>query len=383
MKLKTLSIGIAVSLLVSCGGGSRVPTQPPTPLASFEQAVELKARWSLALPSVKSKSVRAFFSLLPAVHGGNLFATSHTGIVIATDRTTGESVWTTTLSEGVTAGVGVGASIVLVVTESGRVVALEVADGSQRWELDLGEVVFTPPLVYRETVIVRTINGNLHGISAESGELLWDTIYEQPEFVKFGPSRPVGLNEVVVAGYASGRVIATDIKTGFETWQIYLGSERGRDVLRNEETFPVIDRGQLLISDSPKAVVAYDLDTGNVVWESRRSAFKRIEVDFGRVYGSDLDSKIFALDREDGSVRWEQEAFLHRKVENLVLMEGFLIVDDGAGYLHVLDVSNGDIVGRFRANESVVSDGFLADGRDLYVVFRSGRVQALTLTTLN
>ena len=107
-------------------------------------------------------------------------------------------------------------------------------------EYQLGELVFSPPLIYGNQVVLRSIDGNLIVLSAASGEFLWDAIYDQPEFLEFGSAAPVGYQNVVIIGNALGRVIATDLTSGFEAWSVFLGSERSVGQLRSRESRPVL-----------------------------------------------------------------------------------------------------------------------------------------------
>ena len=167
---------------------------------------------------------------------------------------------------------------------------------------------------------MQTIDGDLLAMDASTGESLWDAFYDQPEFVVFGSPRPLGIGNIVLVGNATGRVFATDLTTGLENWQIYLGSAGSETALSDAETIPVIFGDKLFISDYTKAIVAYDLTDGSLFWQHRRQSKRRLAVDSNQVYGADLDDKVFALSRSDGSIKWEQESLLHRKLRNIALV---------------------------------------------------------------
>ena len=154
-----------------------------------------------------------------------------------------------------------------------------------------------------------------------------------------------------------------------ETWQIFLTSDRSPELLNESETIPVIVGEELFIADSPNAVVAYKISSGNLLWKQRRSTARRLAVDGSQVYGIDTNSRVYALGRSDGSIRWEQNALLYRNASNIALVGGYLIVGDGEGYLHVLDSRSGALVGRARAGKDVVFNGFLTEGATLYVAY--------------
>ena len=380
--IRTIPAILAVFLLTACGT-PKIPAPDPTPLSDIHESVELKSRWSSNDVRVSSRKEQAFLSLRPSLESGLLIAASPEGEVFAFNSNSGSMVWTTELSENISAGTGAGDDIVVVVSDTGTAYGLDIRDGAKLWEYQLGELVFSPPLIYRNQVVLRTIDGNLIVLSAVSGEFLWDAIYDQPEFLEFGSAAPVGFQNVVIFGNALGRVIATDLTSGFEAWSVFLGSERSVGQLRSRESRPVLFQDHLILSDLSRAIVVYDLSTGNVLWESRLDAGRNTDADNNSVYGHSTDGLILAFDQTNGSPRWQQNALLYRGIDDLALVDGRLVVGDRLSYFHIFDQNSGEFIGRHRARERVASGGFLGSGNSLYVYYRSGHIEAFTLTSSN
>ena len=380
MKLRLLIV-VAISLvLVSCAGRDRKAAPSPTPLTATSAIVQLNQSWQSSRSAPRSKQGK-FLTLLPALSSDRIISVSSDGTVSAVDKDKPSLLWSSSLDEDISAGVGEADGIVVVVSDSGTVIAFGSQTGIQRWEQQTNQIVFAQPLVYRGKVILRTIDGDLIGLDSNTGEIVWDAIFDQPEFVVFGSPQPTGFHNLVVVGNATGRIVATDLDTGLEAWQIFLKSDRSPELLNESETIPVITGEELFIADSPNAVFAYNLSSGNLMWEQRRSTARRLAVDDSQVYGIDTNSRVYALGRSDGSIRWEQNALLYRNVSNIALVGGYLIVGDGEGYLHVLDTKSGELAGRARAGKDVVFNGFLVEGAALYVAYSSGKIEAFTLQT--
>ncbi len=380
--IRTLTVITAVILLAACGT-PRLPVPDPTPLTEINSSVQVDSRWVSNEVEATSKKTRDFLALRPILVGKRLLAASPEGEVLAFDTESGEIIWKTELGQRLVAGTGADDAITVVVSDSGTVYALDLNDGAKLWEYQLSEVVFAPPLVYLDRVIMRTIDGNLITLSAGSGEFLWDAFYDQPEFLEFGSASPVGFQNLVVIGNALGRVIATEVSTGLDAWQLYLGSERSVGALRSRETPPVIFEDRLVLSDLARAVVTYDLTSGNVMWENRRPAGRNLVIDRSRVYGHNSDSLIYALRQHDGAIDWEQKALLHRGVDGLALVDRYLVVADRLGYLHVLDRSSGEIIGRAEVGERVPSHGLIGTDNSLYLYSRSGRIKVYSFNSTN
>ena len=370
MKLRLLIV-VAISLvLVSCAGRDRKAAPSPTPLTATSAIVQLNQSWQSSR-SASGSNQGKFLTLLPALSSDRIISASPDGTVSAVSKDKPSLLWSSSLDEDISAGVGEADGVVVVVSDSGTVIALGSQTGIQRWEQQINQIVFAQPLVYQGKVILRTIDGDLIGLDSNTGEIIWDAIFDQPEFVVFGSPQPTGFHNLVVVGNATGRIVATDLDTGLEAWQIFLKSDRSPELLNESETIPVIAGEELFIADSPNAVFAYNLSSGNLMWEQRRSTARRLAVDDSQVYGIDTNSRVYALGRSDGSIRWEQNALLYRNVSNIALVGGYLIVGDGEGYLHVLDTRSGELAGRARAGKDVVFNGFLAEGATLYVAYGS------------
>ena len=374
-----LFIVVAISLMVvSCAGRGRNAAPPPTPLTEISTIVQLNQSWQSSTSTSRSKQSK-FLTLLPALSSDRIISASSDGTISAVGKDMPSLFWSSSLDKDISAGVGEADGVVVVVKGSGTVVAFDSETGIQKWEQQISQIVFAQPLVYRGKVILRTIDGDLIGLDSNTGEIVWDAIFDQPEFVVFGSPQPTGFHNLVIVGNATGRIIATDLDTGLEAWQIYLASDRSPELLNESETIPVIVGEELFIADSPNAVVAYNLTSGNLMWEQRRSTARRLAVDDSQVYGIDTNSRVYALGRSDGSIRWEQNALLYRKASNLALVGGYLIVGDGEGYIHVLDTKFGGLVGRARAGGDVAFNGFLVEDETLYVAYSSGKIDAFTL----
>ena len=345
--------------------------------------MDLVTLWRGQFSESRGGSASSFKNLIPMLVDDRIIGASENGTVSAIDKNRGVRLWSTQVGGGVIAGVGEGDGTVAVVSGTNKVHGISSDSGSPRWETPVDATVFTPPLVYRGTVVLQTIDGDLIALDSSSGQVIWDTPYNQPEFVVFGSPRPLGIGNLVLVGNATGRVIATDLTTGFESWQVYLAAERSETALSQAETIPVVFGDKLYISDYTKAVLAYDLNTGNLQWQQRRQSKRRLAVGANRVYGVDLNDKVFALSRADGSVLWERSSFLYRKVSNIALVGEHLVIGDSSGVLHILNIETGEIVGRKNLKGSVLFGGFLVDGDKLFVAFRSGQVEAMRLSHIN
>ena len=82
------------------------------------------------------------------------------------------------------------------------------------------------------------------------------------------------------------------------------------------------------------------------------------------------------LDRRNGAESWKNNQLLHRGLTRPVFYGSFIVVGDADGYLHWINISNG----QFAAREKVGGKGFsgppLVVGNTLYVMTKKGELVA-------
>ena len=376
MKLRIAIILLAAVALSACGRSSRLPPLKPAPLTEISAQVNINLQWSANL---SSSAASGFTTLVPAYEHDRIIVASQSGTVTAISKESGKKLWSASIDNGISAAAGLSADNAVIVDNDLNAMAFDSATGKLRWSTQLGKVVFAPPLVYQNRAFFKTIDGNLLALDANTGEILWEAFYDQPDFVAVGSVRPLAFANSVIVGNADGRIIATNVESGFETWQIYLASGGSGGLLNEVDPIPVVANDKLFVADASKAVVAYSLQTGNVLWENRRQADRWVAVSDTGVFGFDENDNLFALNVESGEVLWQHASFVHRKLTHITLWHGYVVVTDSQGYLHVLESSSGNIVGRARIGEGLNFDGLHVDNGRLYASFRTGSLKAYSL----
>ncbi len=376
-------LAVLLSLtLVACGKKSPIEPPKPTKLSKFDVSAQVLNLWDSDVAVGTSRSSFRFSTILPIISGNQLITASSNGTVAALDKDTGKVNWEIDLGHSILAGVGEGEGVSVVVGGNGKVIGLDTRTSEQLWEQPITQTVFSPPLVHRGNVVLRTIDGDIICLDVSTGEFLWDVIFDQPPFVVHGSPRPLALENLVLIGNAEGRIYAVDLITGFESWQVYLASERVADVTQLAEAPLQIDGDHLYVADSPHAVVTYSLIQGQLEWRHDREVTRKLAVGRTLLYGIERNGTVFALSRRNGQQLWEQNAFLYRNIFNIASVGNYVVVDDGDGYLHVLEAISGKISERIRTRKQVQFDGFIVEGNRLYVAYDSGAIEVFVISPL-
>jgi len=101
------------------------------------------------------------------------------------------------------------------------------------------------------------------------------------------------------------------------------------------------------------------------------------------LYVIDDEDAVWAISRRNGATLWKQEGLLHRSLTTpLLLADGTLLVGDGEGYLHWLDVRDGSFVGRTRLGDDPIRLLQQDDQGALYIVSSNATSREGRLTRL-
>ena len=383
---------LALVMLFSIAGCSTVsgwfdsddddPTAPMA-LADITETVDINELWSV---SVGDGQGDGFYRLQPAIRGEVIYAASADGEVLAVNRARGKTLWEVDLEVSLSGGVGVYEDALLLGSSEGLVMKLDANTGQQIWSTLVTGEILSPPQANGKVVVVQTYNGKLQGLDFATGELLWTYSSNIPVLTVRGTSVPIMNNDRVYAGFANGRVLAFDTQTGSVVWEVRVAIPQGRsEIERIVDVDGTMDfSGDDLYAVSYQgSVVAINVGTGRKIWQQKANSFSGVSVGFGNVYAADEDGTLNAFMRNGEGVRWTQPALGYRQLSRPTPVSSYVAVGDLEGYLHVLSQVDGDLVGRVRVDsDGIRADMLSADGT-LYVYGNGGDLVAYEITAKN
>ncbi len=352
----------------------------PAELVDIEQTVKIRKLWSIGVGDGQGKGL---YKLQPVISGDMLYAAGADGEVKAVHRQRGKTVWDTELDTGLSGGVGIYNDALFLGSADGSVLKLSADNGELLWSTRLQGEVLAPPQSNGEVVVAQTYDGKLQGLDFESGEKLWTYDSDVPVLTIRGTSAPIINGDTVYAGFANGRVVAFNAQTGGVMWEVRVAISQGRSEI---ERIVDVDGAMALIGNELYAasyqgrVVAIDVSAGRKIWQKDVSSFSGVSQGFGNVYVTDDDGTISAYLRNGQGLRWQQDALGYRELSRPTPVSSYLAVVDYEGYLHLLSQVDGEFVGRVKAGGGGARANMLADGNVLYVFTNAGDLIAYEIT---
>lgn len=354
--------------------------EPPAELTDIQVKVKLEERWS---KDVGADTDELFLRLRPAVNGGRVFAADRKGHVRAYDATNGQELWAIETDLSISSGVGVGENLVLVGSSDAEVVALDWRDGHEVWRSRVSSEVLSVPGADQGTVVIQSVDGKLTGLKASDGSRLWVFDRSVPVLSLRGTSSPLLIQGVVIAGADNGKLAVLDITKGLAAWETSVAVPHGRSELERMVDIDAAPQvwGKTIYTVSYQGrVVALEGESGREAWSRDMSSAAGLGVDFGRVYVTDDASHVWALERDNGTSAWKQDKLHNRTLTAPVAFGDYVAVADFEGYVHLLARSDGELVGRARADGKGVLAPLVVDGETLYVYGNGGTLTAYKIS---
>ncbi len=251
------------------------------------------------------------------------------------------------------------------------------------WKKSLSSEVIAPVAVSDDLIAVQTVDGRVYGLDPETGEQLWVYVSELPNLTLRGTSQPQIVSGAVIVGFATGKLVVIDAKTGLPIWEKQLSlSAKGRsefDQLSDIDGDFVIANSILYVGNYQGQIAALDLFSGQIIWSQEISTYSNLFESSGQLYVCDSDGIISALDEATGKLIWSQTGLHARQLSAPAVMQDYVVVGDAEGYLHVLSKVDGHFMGRILMDHQGIKIQPKLYQDKLIVVGQGGQLAAVSL----
>ncbi len=380
--MRHAAIGLLCVALASCGtfGRDDDKTPGPAPLPEVAGSATLKKVWDFDTGAGAGEQA---LNLVPALSGDVVYVADPDGEITALDTAKGDRIWRVDIDLPISGAVGAGEGVVLVGTPDGQVVALDSRNGERLWMHEVSSEVLVPPVPSAGVVVVRTVDGKLLGLRATDGEEIWSYTSSVPSLTLRGSSTPLAQEGIVIAGFANGKVIAADVRSGRVLWDTNVASPRGRNEVERMidiDATPLLLGSVLYISAYQGNVTALALGSRRVLWSRDLSGYADLGADNENIYLSDQYGNVYALNRLSGSTVWKQEALQRRWLSGPIALRDYVAVGDFEGYVHLLDKKEGTVAARIKVGGGGVLAQLPDGDNKLIALSGDGRLTSIAVT---
>jgi outer membrane protein assembly factor BamB len=344
--------------------------------------------------SIAGSSKKQRLAASPVVGGGQLFAMDTNGMLTAFDARTGGVNWRQSFQlkgDGSTSVYGGGASYsdgrIYVTTGLGEVAALDAKDGKVLWRVKPSGPLRGSPTIAFGSVFVMTMANQIHALNAADGTQTWNMAGASGQTGVFGVAAPAAGQGTVIAGYSTGELIAYRYENGRELWSDALARtslSTSVGVLTDIDADPIIDRGRVYALGQGGRMAAYELVTGQRIWELNLAGISTPAIAGDWIFTLTDDSKLLCIARSTGKVRWMTQLARYeneKKKKNPVFWTGPVLAGDklwfasSRGELWSAPVSDGTPSLHRELKASVTLAPVVAEST-LYVLDDGGKISA-------
>jgi len=343
--------------------------------------------------SIAGSSNKQRLAASPVVSGGQLFAFDTEGTVHAFDAETGRENWRASFrpkenaSSAFGGGVSVSAGVAYVTTGLGEVVALDAASGTEKWRTKPGGPLRGAPTLAFNNVFVMSQDNQIFALDPADGKPAWNAGGASTASGVFGVAAPAAGQGTIVAGYSSGELIAYRYENGRELWSDALARTSiatSVSTLTDVDADPIIDRGRVYALGQGGRMAAYELVTGQRIWELSLAGISTPAVAGEWIFTLTDDARLLCIAKGTGKVRWLDQLERYRNEEKRrdpvfwtgpVLAGGRLWIANSKGEVQSADPATGQVTPFTKLGDGVSLAPIVAN-QTLYILDDGGKITA-------
>ncbi len=341
---------LLAALLVGCA--NEPPPVPPASLKATSAEISPLRVWR----SNVGEAGRGRFE--PMVTGDQVIAANRRGKITSFSADNGMRRWTSELDVRLTSGISGDDGQIYVGDIDGVLHALDDQTGEPLWTAPGSSEILVPASASFGALIVRSTDGRVVSLDPETGEVLWTVSNTPPALTLNGYSRPLVLESGVLLGLDDGRLLALDVNNGKPFWESVISVPSGRSEIErlvDIDADIVVDDDGIYLANYQGKAARLEPAQGQIVWSVPMSAGSGIAVRNQDLVVIDDQDGIHKLDKGTGQIIWSNEEMPGRRLSPPAFTKaGDIVVGDTEGYIHVIDIDTGAIIGRARLSDEAI-----------------------------
>lgn len=265
--------------------------------------------------------------------------------------------------------------------------ALNAQNGELLWRTSMDAGSRAAPTVYNNRVYVKTLNNNLLAFNSADGKILWKYEGVGESTGLLGTASPAVDDQIVVAAFSSGDVVALRVENGSVVWSDRLINSlqlNSLSTLADIRAHPIIKDDIIYAISYGGKMVAIDKRTGSRLWAKDISSSETPLLIDDYLFILNADNKLVALDKTTGNSIWIKNIPQYENPEkrkNQIFWSGPIMINSQLvlvgtnGIIAIYNAQNGDLVQQLATKKSMSLSPIIANGI-IYMVSTDGSLLA-------
>jgi outer membrane protein assembly factor BamB len=270
---------------------------------------------------------------------------------------------------------------------AGDVSAVRADTGAIVWQKRPAGPLRGSPTLSNGNVYVMTQDNQIYALRASDGNTEWNESGPVGVSGIFGVGAPAAAQSTIVAGYSTGELAAYRYENGRSLWNDSLSRtsmSTSVSTLTDIDANPVIDRGRVFALGQGGRMAAYELVTGQRIWEINIAGITTPVVSGEWVFVLTSEAKLLCVQRASGKIRWISQLQRYDNDNKKkgaitwrgpVLAGGRLIVASSNGEVWSITTGEGSATQVFDTKSPVSVGPIVADNM-LYLLDDGGHISA-------
>ena len=339
-------------------------------IGHISAAVDFDIAWRANVGTGSDR--RSALSTPPVASADTIYTIDSRQVVTATDAANGNRRWSQKLESsnrrdgtGFGAGIGLEGDRLVVASGFGFVAAMDANTGAELWRTETEAPMTGAPTIKDGRIFVSSNNNEVLALSLADGALLWsDQAIAESARVLGSPS-PAAVEDIVVAPYSSGEVIAYLAANGRRLWNEALASVGQFTPISSINDIgarPILGGGLVFAASQSGVFAAIDGRTGNRVWQQPIGTTQAPALAGEYLFIVGVDAELACIKAGTGQVVWVKQLTKFTKEKKQqgrltyagpVIASNRILVVSSKGELIAFDPQTGDETDRLKLGDPV------------------------------
>jgi outer membrane protein assembly factor BamB len=340
-------------------------------------------QWSTRLPGKVLNLASHTEHTRPVVAGMNVYVGAAGGKALyAVSRSNGTLITTYPAAASVESAAVVSGDNVYFADTAGVVWCYTIS-GDLVWKYASSAPITATPTLHEELIVIANVDDLIVGINSTNGEMQWRYAHKpdlsrEAELSFYAAPSALISEEVTVAGFSDGAVVALDTDTGDVRWSRRVGEGRYPDILAS----PVQVNDAIIAGGYFTPFVALDAVNQTVRWRVDIGAAQAPFVDNTTAEPTLLhpgtDGKLRAINAVTGDILWTWDSGTDGALTTPTRTDSGVLVSSSEGGVYLID-DNGTEIWRYHEHIQLVgvTGAPTVSGRQLLFVTNAGNLVSM------